>query len=112
MRTFALLRAAVCLAFVTLTVGLLHDTSGKDTPTDPITALVKQLGDDSFDQREAAAKALQALGEKALPALVAAAAASEDLEVRRRARRLVRVLLPETRKSKSTGLEMVRVHAG
>src|SRR5262249_6610035 len=51
-------------------------------------ALVRQLGDGKFAKREAAGKALEALGAPALPAL-REAAASKDAEVRRRAERLI-----------------------
>jgi hypothetical protein len=51
--------------------------------------LVRQLGSDDFEEREAASTALQRRGEAALPAL-RKALASDDLEVRKRARRLLR----------------------
>jgi uncharacterized protein (TIGR03067 family) len=56
--------------------------------TTRVALLVRQLGDDSYSRREAASKALDALGAPALPALHQAAA-SADPEVRRRAARLV-----------------------
>ena len=46
--------------------------------------MVKQLGDDSYEKREAAEKRLEEIGEPALPAL-RAAAESEDAEVRAKA---------------------------
>src|SRR5262245_37467284 len=54
-----------------------------------VTALIKQLGDGDFARREAATRALDALGEPALAALRAAAAGSDDAEIRRRAQRLI-----------------------
>src|SRR5262245_44554486 len=61
-------------------------------PTVPSTAevgrLIEQLGDDDFDTRERADARLRAIGEPALDALHGALS-SRDLEVRRRARRIV-----------------------
>jgi hypothetical protein len=54
-----------------------------------IARLVKQLGSDCYQEREAAQKELEALGERALPALQRAVKASRDAEVRMRARRSV-----------------------
>jgi hypothetical protein len=51
--------------------------------------MVRQLGSEVFREREAASRALEALGEAALPAL-REAVHSTDLEVRRRAVELVR----------------------
>jgi WD40 repeat protein len=56
-----------------------------------IARLVKQLGDDDFDQREAATLRLQAIGEPALDALHTAKT-SADAEVRRRAADIVVVI--------------------
>jgi hypothetical protein len=50
-----------------------------------IARLVKQLGDDEFDQREAATEALNKVGKPALTALRKAATESGDAEVRSRA---------------------------
>lgn len=58
---------------------------------DHIRALVKQLGDDSFNVREKATQALIALGEPALPFLQQAAKSS-DLEVARRAERCLQAI--------------------
>ena len=52
--------------------------------TERVTGLIQQLGNGDFAQREAAARALDALGREALAPL-RRAAASEDAEVRRRA---------------------------
>jgi WD40 repeat protein len=53
-----------------------------------IARLIEQLGDDEFATREAATKRLKEIGEPALDALDRAAA-SDDLEVRRRAEEIV-----------------------
>jgi WD40 repeat protein len=54
--------------------------------------LIQQLGSPKFAEREAATKALEAIGEPAIDALRRAAATSEDAEVRRRARQLIKVI--------------------
>src|SRR4051794_5552289 len=53
-----------------------------------IGRLIEKLGDDDFDVREAATERLMLAGEPALAAL-RKALSSDDLEVRRRARRIV-----------------------
>ncbi len=57
-----------------------------------IRDLIKQLGDDSFDQREAADKQLAAIGEPALEFLQKAVMDSTDPEVRERCAQLVRLI--------------------
>jgi TPM domain len=59
--------------------------------TSEVEHLVRQLGSDEFEQREAASKALEALGERALAALQKVQDA-EDAETRSRARRLIEVI--------------------
>jgi hypothetical protein len=54
-----------------------------------VARMVRQLGSETFSEREAASRALDALGEPALPAL-REAVHSPDLEVRRRAAELLR----------------------
>jgi hypothetical protein len=53
-----------------------------------VDRLIRQLGSDTFEEREAASRALVALGKSARPAL-ARAARTGDAEVRARARRLL-----------------------
>src|SRR5262245_5772989 len=55
-----------------------------------IARLIRQLGSERFEEREAATRRLDALGEAALPALRRAAGGDEDIEIRRRAAALVR----------------------
>jgi hypothetical protein len=62
--------------------------------TDKIGALIRQLGDDSFEAREKATQALIALGEVAAPFLQQAAK-SPDLEVARRAERCLAAIRKE-----------------
>jgi hypothetical protein len=54
-----------------------------------IWALIAKLGDDSYEQREAAQKRLEALGERAAALLEKAAQDNPDAEVRDRARQLL-----------------------
>jgi hypothetical protein len=55
-----------------------------------IRALVKKLGDDDFEEREKAEKAIVALGTPAVPLLNQAVKADSDLEVVRRAERCLK----------------------
>src|SRR4051794_28944126 len=57
-----------------------------------IAALVEQLGDDSFDKREAASKALADVGKPAVRPLMKAIASSSDLEIRCRADRVIQAI--------------------
>lgn len=75
-----------------------------------VAPLVKQLGAHEYAAREAATEKLKEIGEPALPAVVEAAA-SEDPEVRLRARGLVRAIVNGARVSKSTKLELRPVYA-
>lgn len=54
------------------------------------TRLVKQLGSPNFPEREAATRALEVMGERALPALQKAARDDKDAEVRRRAAEIIK----------------------
>ncbi len=85
---------------------------GTDASTERIAALVKQLGAPRFAQREAASKALEAIGESALPALRTARDASTDPEVLRRSEQLIRAILLTLRKSKTTGMKLAVLEAG
>jgi RNA polymerase sigma factor (sigma-70 family) len=65
-------------------------------PTAPneggIGKLVERLGSPKFREREAATRALAAIGEPALPVLRALAASGKDLETRRRAEQLIQLI--------------------
>jgi hypothetical protein len=91
MRTCTFLVGAVGLGLVAVS-GLLRGETGKDRGAERIAALIRQLGDDNFARREAASKALAALGEKALAALRTKAVANPDPEIRRRAEKLLGVI--------------------
>jgi sulfatase modifying factor 1 len=97
-RVFASLAFAVAVA--AWSAGL-----AAETEAERIDRLIRQLGSDSFAQREEAGKALEAVGTPALDALRKAAAGSEDLEVRRRAGRLVEEVL---RRSRPAALDCTR----
>src|SRR6266511_21792 len=56
---------------------------------------IRQLGSPKFREREAACKALKAVGEPALNALRQVAATSKDVEVRSRAQRLIEAIEKE-----------------
>jgi formylglycine-generating enzyme required for sulfatase activity len=68
-----------------------------ETDTERIDRLILQLGSEKFAEREAAGRALEAIGTPALEALRKAAAESEDAEVRSRAGRLVETVLRHSR---------------
>ncbi len=89
---------------------VLTSAAGGGAAEDP-AALVRQLGDRAYAAREAAGKALVALGEPALVAL-RAAAADPDPEVRRRAAAAELAVLRDARFSKATKLELVVVPGG
>src|ERR1700722_1583097 len=73
-----------------------------------IARLVRQLGDDSFEKRQAASQALDALGEPALKELFAAAR-SDDLEVRQRAVKLIATISGRLRAATLAELERLQV---
>lgn len=77
---------------VTLLLLLVVPAVAEPTTEAVARRLVRQLGSESFQERETASKALRSLGEKALPALKHAAASSPDAEVRRRAAKLLKLL--------------------
>ncbi len=74
-----------------------------------IEALIKQLGDEEFSQREAASRELEAIGEQAFPALRKAVAASDDFEIRQRAKLIIRTIMLGCTKSKSTDLRLTLI---
>jgi uncharacterized protein (TIGR03067 family) len=65
------------------------DGDTKETVAARITRLIEQLGDDCFDQREAASRELEAMGERALAALRKAVASRDDPEIKRRAEQII-----------------------
>ena len=89
-----------CLLALGCSVLMLNPVVGGDDaktaalPKTPakIDRLIKQLGSDKFEEREAASKALEAIGEPARDALRKAESGSDDPEVRRRAERAINAL--------------------
>src|SRR5690242_7064400 len=83
---------------LSLTACLLVATAGGSPADDArpdeerIPALLRDLGDRRYATREAATKALEAIGEPAWYPLRKLATTSADLETRRRATRLVEVI--------------------
>ena len=67
-----------------------------ETPA-AIDRLLKQLGSNDFRQREAASRALEAIGEPALEALRRAATKNADIEIRHRAEGVVEAMGPKLR---------------
>jgi hypothetical protein len=89
---FCLIALACSALFLGTLVGEdAKNTTPAATPAD-IERLIKQLGDDDFDKREAASRALEAIGEPAREALLRAAIDRDDAEVRRRAEKLAKAL--------------------
>lgn len=78
----------VCKMALVATLLLLTNTMGQEkqgrVPPEEIEKLVKQLGSDNAKAREAATKALLAIGSDALPHLEVATKAAENLELKRR----------------------------
>jgi hypothetical protein len=89
-------RASGGFWLILLLSAVMHGASGgeaREAAEGRIAVLIGQLGDGKFARREAAGRELEALGEGALPALRAAAAAGRDPEVRLRARGLERAIM-------------------
>jgi hypothetical protein len=91
MRAGAFVCAAVALALVA-GAGRLRGNSDTAAKPNHVAALIKQLGDKAFTKREAASKELADIGEPALAALQKAAISSDDLELRRRAERIIQTI--------------------
>src|SRR5262245_46428223 len=89
-------RCHVIAVVVLSGASLLHGQPNHETMTDRVARLIRQLGDDEFARREAASKELDAIGEPALDALRKATSHS-DLEVRRRAQRVLAVVTQRVR---------------
>jgi sugar lactone lactonase YvrE len=95
------------LACVTLFWGCTHK---KQADAAAIARLVRQLGSDEFAEREAASRALEAIGEPALEALQTAAEDDQDPEIRRRANAVVRVV--EARLLRERQVYCLKGHTG
>jgi WD40 repeat protein len=64
----------------------------KDENTTMVRALIAQLGDNSYEKRQAAQRRLADIGEPALTALEQAAKDDSDIEIRSRANELLRII--------------------
>ena len=82
------LRGHLLLASVALLLGPISRGEAPRPTAIDVEQLIRQLGSDKFEEREAASKALERIGEPAFPAL-RKAAGRDDAEVRRRARRVM-----------------------
>jgi WD40 repeat protein len=72
----------------------LKPAAGKILAEKEVKRLIDNLGDDSFEVREKAIKALEKAGRTVRPLLLAALKASKDLEKKRRLEELLRALTP------------------
>src|SRR5256714_15547258 len=106
MRAYVLVGAVVGM-ILAAQAGTLCGDPGKETETERIARLIKQLGDDAFAKREAASKELQAIGAPALAALRKAAACSDDAEIRWRANRIAARVAEAAAKSELSKLQGV-----
>jgi uncharacterized protein (TIGR03067 family) len=86
-RPGSILQVVVGLGFV-VGAEAAHAEPGQGTNRQRIAALIRQLGDDDFEKREAASEELDAIGEPALDAL-RKATSDDDAEIRRRAEKIV-----------------------
>src|SRR5947209_1606691 len=77
------------LAVWAVVAAMLVRTPAAQSDSPAVERHVQQLGSPVFAEREAATKALEAMGEPVLDALRRAAAKSKDAEVRRRAKELI-----------------------
>jgi hypothetical protein len=89
-----------------LTIAVATASAGDQSDT---TALIRRLGADSFDERVAAIKELEALGNEGLPAL-RAAANTGDARVRTRVRSLIESIGRQAVEDRFTRATMVRIH--
>ena len=65
------------------------ESKSKANEKTELARLIEQLGDQEFVKREAAGRALEAVGEPALDALVKAAKSNKDPEIRHRAENVI-----------------------
>lgn len=99
------------LVLVAAAAGIVRGDPAKISEQERLTALVKQLGDNRFTKREEARKDLEAIGEKALPA-IRAVLGSPDFELDTRARQVERNIMLTLRKAKELGLELALIEPG
>ncbi|MCE9532613.1 MAG: formylglycine-generating enzyme family protein [Planctomycetes bacterium] len=112
MRSRLVRKLSMLLILLGAIPGSVRGQAEKEQQAEQIAALVKQLGDDKFSKREAARRELEAIGESALPAIRKASLASDDLDYRMISKKLIRTIMLNVRKSKTTGLVMALIDAG
>jgi hypothetical protein len=78
-----------CVLLTAASTGVTVRAAPDDSDVD---RLVKQLGSEDFNEREAATRALRRIGPSALAPIERAAAGSKDAEVRRRAAELLQLM--------------------
>lgn len=100
------------VALVLFGEGMLRGDAIPEAMVEEIPTLIRQLGEDRFARREAASRALVAIGEPALPALRVTLVESDDAEVRRRARLLLTEIMLDVCQSPSTGMPLALIEPG
>jgi uncharacterized protein (TIGR03067 family) len=106
MRAYVVVGAVVGV-ILAVQAGTSRGDPGKETDTERIVRLIKQLGDGAFARREAASKELEAIGAPALAALRKVAGSSDDAEVRLRAKRIDARVVEAAAKSELAKLQGV-----
>jgi RNA polymerase sigma factor (sigma-70 family) len=84
-----------------------RDDPGNEADAEKIARLIKQLGDDAIEKREAASKELEAIGTPALAAVRNAAASSDDAEIRQRSERIGKSITQAAAKAELAKLQGV-----
>ncbi|HEY7157478.1 MAG TPA: hypothetical protein VH575_26220 [Gemmataceae bacterium] len=112
-----LLVSATWLAMLTWPCQAPGQTAASPSPSKPLPKqsvdaaqlerLIRQLGSESFEEREAASKELDAIGQPAMPAL-RKARESADLEVRRRVAALLKSIEQKRLRMRAKALDAIR----
>jgi hypothetical protein len=94
MRANVIIGATLGLLLMTQ-IGVVRGEYATVSVSERIARLIMQLGDDAFAIREAASRELATIGEPAIAALQKATAATNDLEIRQRAKQIVTTIHAE-----------------
>lgn len=86
----------IVVAIILVGFSLLHTQPGKPPMAERVDALIQQLGHEDFAKRQAASKELETIGEPALEPLRKAAATDANVESRKRAEQLIRLIEPKS----------------
>jgi uncharacterized protein (TIGR03067 family) len=92
------LHSAMIGAVILVAAGTVHSQADKEKVAERVARLIGQLGDDRFDEREAASRELEEVGDPALGSLRKAAASSRDAEIRRRAEQIIELIAARARR--------------